>query len=214
MNSLMNFHYKNKFLFYFLTIILILTTLNLKTCNGQQNGEDTIANNNDEIEFRKQFNSDVNLNFASKNTSLSSFPLNSKNDNHDKLVKVQYVNVNGLPVLVQFTYTGPPKILPIATADSYPEGSSINLICTVSGGERRGLELNWKLNGEELNEQKLKYSKVFNGENVSIGKDEADISILRIKNATNSNSGLYTCTAQNRLGQDSTSVKIVINGKW
>lgn len=127
-------------------------------------------------------------------------------------VKIQYVNVNGLPVLVQFTYTGPPKILPIATADSYPEGSSINLICTVSGGQRKGLTLSWKMNGEDLDDERMRYSSVF--DNVSIGTDDADISILRIKNATNRNSGQYTCTARNPLGQDSTSVKIVINGRF
>lgn len=117
------------------------------------------------------------------------------------------MNVNGLPVLVQFTYVGPPKILPIATADSYPEGSSINLICTVSGGQRRGLSLSWTLNGEELNNQLL--NKL---DNVVINTDETDISFLRIKNATSNNSGQYTCMAKNPLGQDSTSVKIVING--
>jgi len=135
--------------------------------------------------------------------------LNSDAPSKDQ-VKIQYVNVNGLPVLVQFTYVGPPKILPIATADSYPEGSSINLICTVSGGQRRGLTLTWMMDGEDINEQRLRYSGVM--DNLSIGSDEADISILRIKNATNSNSGLYTCTAKNPLGQDSTSVKIIVNG--
>lgn len=124
--------------------------------------------------------------------------------------KVQYVNVNGLPVLVQFTYVGPPKILPIATADSYPEGSLINLICTVSGGQRNGLNLKWMKDGEELDGQKLKYS----GENLSIDGDDGDISIMKIKNATHTNSGKYTCTATNPLGQDSTSVNIVINGMF
>ena len=135
------------------------------------------------------------------------------NDAHDQsqqMIKVQYVNVNGLPVLVQFTYVGPPKILPIATADSYPEGSSINLICTVSGGQRRGLTLSWTLNGDDISEANRR-SDLF--DNVAINTDDADISILKIKNATLKNSGQYTCTAKNPLGQDSTSVKIVINGK-
>lgn len=127
-------------------------------------------------------------------------------------VKIQYVNVNGLPVLVQFTYSGPPKILPIATADSYPEGSLINLICTVSGGQRRGLELDWMINGEKLDAEKLRLIDAL--DNVSVNTDDADISILKIRNATSKNSGQYTCTATNPLGQDSTSVNIVINGKY
>lgn len=125
--------------------------------------------------------------------------------------KIQYVNVNGLPVLVQFTYVGPPKILPIATADSYPEGSLINLICTVSGGQRNGLSLSWMINGEELNGETTKYSGATT-DNISVTGDNGDISILKIMNATYENSGQYTCTAKNPLGQDSTSVKIVING--
>uniref|UniRef100_A0A6G1SDF4 Hemicentin-2 n=1 Tax=Aceria tosichella TaxID=561515 RepID=A0A6G1SDF4_9ACAR len=126
---------------------------------------------------------------------------------------------------------GPPKILPIATADSYPEGSSINLICTVSGGQRRGLTLSWTFNGEpidggELNRQLARgygntdaasgTSNNNNLNNVAINMDDADISILKIKNATLNNSGQYTCTAKNPLGEDSTSVNIVINVelKW
>lgn len=162
---------------------------------GQQNGEPVV--------FAPQINN---------KGQLSTDLLSPHSQEDDKQVKIQYVNVNGLPVLVQFTFVGPPKILPIATADSYPEGSSINLICTVSGGQRRGLVLSWRANGEELTEQKLRDSDAF--DNVSIGTDEADISILRIKNATNINSGVYTCTAKNPLGQDSTSVKIVINGLY
>lgn len=166
---------------------------------GQQNGEPMVSA--PQINNKGQLSAD----YLSSSSSLSLV-------DDDKQVKIQYVNVNGLPVLVQFTFVGPPKILPIATADSYPEGSSINLICTVSGGQRRGLVLSWRANGEELDAQKLRDLEAF--DNVSIGTDEADISILRIKNATSTNSGQYTCTAKNPLGQDSTSVKIVINGMF
>jgi len=127
--------------------------------------------------------------------------------------KVQFIDANGQPVLVQFTYTGPPKILPIATADSYPEGSTINLICTVSGGQRKGLSLGWFKDGEELDDQRVRYPSSGQVDNISIEKTGADISILRISNATHSNSGRFTCKAQNPLGEDSTSVNIVINGK-
>lgn len=127
-------------------------------------------------------------------------------------IKVQYVNVNGLPVLVQFTYTGPPKILPIATADNYPEGSSINLICTVSGGQRQGLTLGWQINGSEVDESKLARRQYEDLPNVSINMDDVDISILKIKNATLKNSAHYKCIARNPLGQDSTSVEIIIKG--
>lgn len=127
-------------------------------------------------------------------------------------IKVQYVNVNGLPVLVQFTYTGPPKILPIATADDYPEGSSINLICTVSGGQRQGLTLGWQINGSEVDESKLARRQYEDLPNVSINMDDVDISILKIKNATLKNSAHYKCIARNPLGQDSTSVEIIIKG--
>lgn len=156
---------------------------------GQQNGELTSLTN-----FRGRSNDQINI---------------LPQTNPDP-IKVQYVNVNGLPVLVQFTYVGPPKILPIATADSYPEGSSINLICTVSGGQRKGLMLSWRKDGQDLDEQTLRNSGSF--DNVSVGTDDADISILKIKNATQVNSGTYTCTATNPLGHDSTSVNIVING--
>lgn len=121
------------------------------------------------------------------------------------------MNVNGLPVLVQFSYKGPPKVLPIASADSYPEGSTINLICTVSAGQRKGLILGWTKDGEPLNDEYLRFSS--SQENISIEKTGADISILRINNATNANSGQFGCSAKNPLGEDSTSVNIVINGK-
>lgn len=127
--------------------------------------------------------------------------------------RVRYIDSNGQPVLVQFTYSGPPKILPIATADSYPEGSTINLICTVSGGQRKGLTLGWAKDGEELNEESVRYSTAGQLDNLSIEKTGADISILRLTNATHSNSGRFTCKAQNPLGEDSTSVNIVINGE-
>lgn len=130
----------------------------------------------------------------------------------DSQVKIQYVNVNGLPVLVQFTYVGPPKILPIATADSYPEGSTINLICTVSGGQRKGLTLVWSKDGEEINLEAMRFSEAL--DNVSIEKTGADISILRVSNATFKNSGRFGCTAKNPLGEDSTSVNILVNGEF
>lgn len=136
--------------------------------------------------------------------------------------KIQYVNNNNLPVLVQFTYTGPPKILPIATADSYPEGSTINLICTVSGGQRKGLSLSWMKDGNQIDETLFLNNNFKNNysnnqseyENVSVEKTGADISILRISNATYINSGKYSCSAKNALGEDSTSVNIVINGLY
>lgn len=190
-------------------LFLVVANLVVLACGvqGQQNGELFVST-------RRKFD-DNNAN-NNNNKILSSDPptdlmtTTTTTLNHEQIVKVQYVNVNGLPVLVQFTYVGPPKILPIATADSYPEGSSINLICTVSGGQRKGLVLSWMMNGEELDNEKLKYSGMF--DNVSIGTDDADISIMKIKNATSANSGTYTCTAKNPLGQDSTSVRIVING--
>lgn len=173
--------------------IFIPTVLTLFFANyslGQQNGELLSLNNN-----QRERSNDIN----------------TMSQTNPDPIKVQYVNVNGLPVLVQFTYVGPPKILPIATADSYPEGSSINLICTVSGGQRKGLMLSWRKDGHDLDEKTLRNSEAF--DNVSIGTDDADISILKIKNATYANSGTYSCTATNPLGRDSTSVNIVINGK-
>uniref|UniRef100_A0A6G1SD09 Hemicentin-2 n=1 Tax=Aceria tosichella TaxID=561515 RepID=A0A6G1SD09_9ACAR len=115
---------------------------------------------------------------------------------------------------VQFTYVGPPKILPIATADSYPEGATINLICTVSGGQRKGLALNWEKDGRELNDESLRYSNEYGS--ISIEKTGTDISILRISNATHEDSGRYTCKAKNPIGEDSTSAQLVINVelKW
>lgn len=170
-------------------VAIFLTSFSVDHTSGQQNGELASLTNlrefsNDQKHILSQTNPDP--------------------------IKVQYVNVNGLPVLVQFTYVGPPKILPIATADSYPEGSSINLICTVSGGQRKGLMLSWRKDGHDLDEQTLRNSDSL--DNVSIGTDDADISILKIKNATRANSGTYSCTATNPLGRDSTSVNIVMNG--
>lgn len=179
-----------------LALVLLIT---LQPALGQQNGEQSLRGQNAILPGQWANSKAIN----STMPSLGDTPTNDA-------IKVQYVNVNGLPVLVQFTYVGPPKILPIATADSYPEGSSINLICTVSGGQRRGLTLQWQLNGDLMDDSKLRYSEQFN--NVAINMDDADISILKIKNATAKNSGQYTCTAKNPLGQDSTSVKIVING--
>jgi hypothetical protein len=172
----------------------------------------------------RQMPIDANSSSSNNNNNNINKPTQNSTKPNDHSLKVQYVNeINGLPVLVQFTYVGPPKILPIATADSYPEGSSINLICTVSGGQRRGLTLSWTINGVEIDEQKLRYGSTSANQqqldsinNVAINTDDADISILKIKNATIANSGHYTCTAKNPLGQDSTSVDIVINVelKW
>lgn len=187
----------NKCSILFTLFLLAISANNIKLTLGQQNGEHSIAIDEVKEQFKR------------RNTNGENEKQINNNHQNDQ-IKVQYVNVNGLPVLVQFTYVGPPKILPIATADSYPEGSSINLICTVSGGQRRGLSLSWTVNGEEVDDSKLKYSDIF--ENVAINTDDSDISIFKIKNATLKNSGHYTCTAKNPLGQDSTSVKIVING--
>jgi hypothetical protein len=138
--------------------------------------------------------------------------INATNPNNNDLLKVQYVNeINGLPVLVQFTYVGPPKILPIATADSYPEGATINLICTVSGGQRKGLVLSWEKDGRELNDESLRYTNDYSS--ISIEKTGTDISILRVSNSTHEDSGKYTCKARNPIGEDSTSAQLVINGK-
>lgn len=164
--------------------------LSLSQVRGQQNGE-VMVPTRDKLQFKDPKESPI----ASSNEQL----------------KIQYFDVNNQPVLVQFTYTGPPKILPIATADSYPEGSTINLICTVSGGQRKGLSLGWAKDGEEIN-QDMRYSNSI--DNVSIEKTGVDISIMRITNATYLNSGRFSCTAKNPLGEDSTSVNIVINGLY
>ena len=163
------------------TFVLLLLWLGL--AEGQQNGEVSETNGSNADKGRRQTNGPKS---------------------------VTYFDSNGQPVLVQFTYVGPPKLLPISTADSYPEGSSINLICTVSGGQRQGLALGWQMDGEEIDAQALRYSEQFG--NVVINMDDLDISRLKITNATSKNSGQYTCNARNPLGQDSTSVKIVING--
>lgn len=166
--------------------VIIITALKFISTQAQQNGE-VMASNLDKSQH-----------------------YDAKISSQGQEVKIKYVNVNGQPVLVQFTYVGPPKILPIATADSYPEGSTVNLICTVSGGQRKGLTLSWFKDGQELNEESMRYSDSL--ENVSIEKTGVDISILRISNATDKNSGQFSCMAKNPLGEDSTSVKIVING--
>lgn len=162
-----------------------------------------------------QQNGEVMVPFSSASqprlSARASEPIDVSPTSTDK-VKVQYVDVNGLPVLVQFTYTGPPKILPIASADSYPEGSTINLICTVSGGQRKGLTLGWSKDGQPLNDEYLRFSS--SQDNISIEKTGIDISILRITNATYRNSGQFSCSAKNPLGEDSTSVNIVINGMY
>lgn len=181
-----------------------LINLNFLICSAIFIGSLVISN----LQVQAQQNGEVMVPYRDKgqpNEESTSQPLDQK-------VKIQYVNVNGLPVLVQFTYVGPPKILPIATADSYPEGSTINLICTVSGGQRKGLTLSWTKDGEELSDEMLRYSNIM--DNLSIEKTGVDISILRISNATHNNSGRFTCMAKNPLGEDSTSVNIVINGKW
>lgn len=157
-----------------------------------------------------QQNGEVTLPYSDKARQVDSRESAKPPLGSDQIRAVQYLDVNGLPVLVQFTYVGPPKILPIATADSYPEGSSVNLICTVSGGQRKGLTLAWTKDGQELDEKMAGYSSL--ADNVSIEKTGVDISILRISNATHTNSGRFSCTAKNPIGEDSTSVNIVING--
>lgn len=187
-------------------LICLVVDFNLNQIEAQQNGE----LNEKSFKRGKSYLNNFHNDSSSSDLELSN---NSNNNNVDK---IQYLNVNGLPVLVQFTYVGPPKILPIATADSYPEGSTINLICTVSGGQRKGLTLAWKKDGNDLNNEQLfsPLNVVDQMDNVSIEKTGADISILRITNATHSNSGKFTCTANNPLGEDSTSVNIVINGEY
>lgn len=174
--------------------LLFLVTGGVEQARGQQNGEVTVPLQ------------DQGRHSDSFRIKSSMMPANNS------VGKIQYLDANGQPVLVQFTYVGPPKILPIATADSYPEGSTINLICTVSGGQRKGLTLGWMKDGEELsNDESMRYASSF--DNISIEKTGVDISILRITNATHNNSGRFTCTAKNLLGEDSTSVNIVINGE-
>lgn len=186
------YHFKPRQLIELILIWLLFDMFDNQNrlCWTQQNGEQVILNN-----LRKGQDTKNQI------------------DELNQLLKIQFVNVNGSPVLVQFTYSGPPKILPIATADSYPEGSTINLICTVSGGQRKGLELLWNINGDQIDDGKLKYQTA-DYPNVSLDSSDSDISIMKIRNATINNSGQYTCTAKNPHGEDSTSVKIVINGKF
>jgi len=192
-------------MFRLLVLILVLTVSSL--VEGQQNGElvsmgqpgrlyhpDSPAYQNKQL-----------------NREREGQPQEQQQQQQPHNTKVQFLDSNGQPVLVQFTYVGPPKILPIATADSYPEGSTINLICTVSGGQRRGLVLSWQLDGEEIDQASLRHSKEL--DNVAINMDDSDITRLKITNATLKNSGQYTCNAKNPLGEDSTSVRIVINGE-
>lgn len=177
---------KTSWILIFIAYYTFSTTLTV----GQQNGELSSLTNK---------NSGERSNDENKN-------LLSETNNP---IKVQYVNVNGSQILVShmFTYTGPPRLLPIPVADNYPQGSTVNLICTVSGGQRKGLNLSWFKGGQEVNEELLRYTDSFG--NISVEKT-GDISILKINNATLDDSGQFACNAKNEFGTDSNSVNIVI----
>lgn len=192
-------------LIVFIISVLVAILAVIQLGLAQQNGEHIVSLIDEKpLKGRHYDSSKQNINNDNDLAKLT--------DTDGRAKVLQYLDANGQPVLVQFTYVGAPKILPISTADSYPEGATINLICTVSGGQRKGLTLGWSKDGQEFNDESIRYSRDY--DNISIEKTGIDISILRITNATNTNSGRYSCKATNPIGEDSTSVNISINGDY
>lgn len=103
------------------------------------------------------------------------------------------------------TFTGPPKVLPISTAESYPEGSRVNLVCSVSHGQRNDLTLTWFRDSDIIDEN-YPLDQRWTIDN------QGEVSLLKIKSAKAEDTGNYTCIAKNSLGIDSSSAQLIING--
>lgn len=100
----------------------------------------------------------------------------------------------------------PPKLLPILKDQSFQEGSTATLQCTVTSGNTKGLIYEWFIDStfvSNLPENKIKIITDSNNED----------SRLKIFNVSQTDVGTYTCVAKNGFGQDKVSTKLGVIGK-
>ncbi|KAG9511089.1 Down syndrome cell adhesion molecule-like protein Dscam2, partial [Fragariocoptes setiger] len=99
-----------------------------------------------------------------------------------------------------------PKLVPMVAADSYAEGSSVNLLCTLAQGGQgaAALTFDWTKDGMRL--------PAAVDTNYHIERNQ-DHSLLRIPHVRIADAGEYRCTAKNQIGYDTSSVRLVVNVK-
>ena len=96
----------------------------------------------------------------------------------------------------------PPKLVPINFGqDTFDEGSSAMIVCTVSAGDEP-LSLRWTFHGLNISSDS----------GIITNNLGTKASILMIGSVSHSHRGTYTCLAQNRAGSASSTTKLNING--
>ncbi|KAG0439399.1 hypothetical protein HPB47_016663, partial [Ixodes persulcatus] len=96
---------------------------------------------------------------------------------------------------------GKPDIMPFSFSKNAALGQNTMLTCAVTGGSE-SLEIQWSHNGRRVENTASKYATFVT----------ANIATLTIETVSADDMGNYTCTASNRLGRDSYTTALVVEG--
>lgn len=90
---------------------------------------------------------------------------------------------------------------------NHPEGTNATFTCSIGSGDLSGLIYEWRKDDIILspvgNQRKLRIMTM----------PENYQSVLRVIDLKPTDSGVYSCLAKNRFGQDKVSTKLTVKGK-
>lgn len=108
--------------------------------------------------------------------------------------------------LVNVTVSNEPKIVVPFDKINHAEGTNATFTCSIASGDLSGLSYEWRKDDALINSY-ANQARIY----INTAPENYQ-STLRVINLKPIDSGVYTCSAKNRYGQDKVSTKLNVKG--
>lgn len=108
--------------------------------------------------------------------------------------------------LVNITVSNAPKIVDPVERLNHPEGTNATFTCSIGSGDLTGLIYEWRKDDSVIGTGNTKKIRIMTS-------PENYQSVLRVLDLKPTDSGVYSCLARNKFGQDKVSTKLFVKGK-
>lgn len=98
-----------------------------------------------------------------------------------------------------------PQLVALHKEQTFKEGLTATLICSISSGDAQGLSFEWFKDGKRVNFESINRIRLISNPNNEDSK-------LRILNLTEGDEGIYSCVARNEFGKDQVSTRLNVKG--